>query len=402
MKNQGEPVSNGKGKIYSAAILLSLSSVVHSQDQSIFAPDVFNWRFYLNAHSDLLMAGVVDAQGAKAHWQNFGTRECRRAHPNFHTSQYLNRYADLKAAFGQDCTKALNHYLTFGRNEGRAGLNGTYYIGPHGARVTVKNNIISVGLSSRTAGAIDSLYHNGWEYINSYDRGRQLQVAWTVNGTGECNNPTEAGSNSDGIGHNSSSNWTYRSESPNTAHTTSFPAFWLKPHERTDCNNVQQLAGHKLTKHVAVGAPGVSDRLIELISEVTIPAATNHLIVENPALYLAPEFNNFYSFNPADCKISLLAGAGPEQGRPVIASVSGGLAAVGLWSPDLPSSGFSTVGYVRSVFASPRPIDSTVKLNAVYRRSNVPAGTHLQQTYAAVGSLEQTRVALCQAVATFD
>lgn len=395
-------MSHRKVRIYSAALLLSLSPIAHSQDQSIFAPDIFNWRFYLNAHSDLLLASIGDEQSARTHWQNFGIGECRRAHPTFHTSQYLNRYADLKAAYGQDCKKALNHFLAFGRNEGRSGLNGTYYIGPQGARVTVKNSIIAVGLSSRTAGAIDSLYHNGREYINSYDRGRQMQVAWTVNGTGECNNPTEAGSASDGIGHNTSSNWTYRSETANVAHTISYPAFWLKPSDRPDCNNVQQVPGHKLEKYVTVGVPGVSDRLIELLSEVTIPAATNHLIVENPALYLAPEFNNFYSFNKADCKITLLSGASAEQGQPVIASTSGGYAAIGLWSPDLPSPGFPTVGYGRSIFATSLPIASTVKLNAVYRRSNLAAGTYLQQTFAAVGTLEQTRAALCQAVAAFD
>lgn len=388
-------------QILAAAILLPLSTMAYSQDQTVFSPDVFNWRFYLNAHSDLLLAGINNEQGAKAHWQNFGIAECRRAHPLFHTSQYLDRYADLKAAFGQSCQPALNHYLTLGRNEGRSGLNGTHYFGPQGRRVTVKNNLIAVGLSSRTAGAIDSLYSNGREYINSWDRGRQMQVAWTVDGSGECNNPTEAGSASDGIGHNTSSNWTFREETPSWSHTISYPAFWAKTTERPECANVQQLPGHKLEKYVTVGMPGVSDRLIELISKVTIPGPTSHLIVENPALYLAPEFNFFHSFNPANCTITPLAGGGNEQGLPVIASTSGGTSAIGLWSPDLPSPGFPTVGYVRSVFATPVPADSSVKLNAVYRRSYLAAGTYVQQTFAAVGTLEQTRDALCKAVAAY-
>jgi len=390
-------------QILAAALLLPLSSVAFAQNQTVFSPDVFNWRFYLNAHSDLLLAGIKDEQGAKTHWQNSGIAECRRAHPTFHTAQYLQRYADLQAAFGQNCQLGLNHFLTLGRNEGRTGLNGTHYLGAQGRRVTVKNNIIAVGLSSRTAGAIDSLYSNGREYINSFDRGRQMQVAWTMGGLGECNNPTEAGSASDGIGHNTTSNWTFREETPSWAHTISYPAYWAKTTERPECANVNQLPGNKLEKYVTVGMPGVSDRLIELISQVTIPGPTSHLIVENPALYLAPEFNNFYSFNPATCTITALAGDGPEQGRPVIASTTGGTAAIGLWSPDLPSPGYTTVGYVRSNFATPEnPAASSVKLNAVYRRDNLAAGTYLQQTFAAVGTLEQTRDALCKAVAAFD
>lgn len=382
-------------------VLFLSSFAANAQQQNIYASDVFNWRFYLNAHSDLLMSGIANEQDAKAHWRDWGIHECRRGHPTFHTSQYLNHHTDLKAAYGNDCTKALTHYLTFGRNEGRVGLDGTFYSGPQGARVTVKNNIITIGLSSRTAGAIDSLYENGREYINSWDRGRQMQIAWTVNATGECNNPTEAGSSTDGIGHNTSSNWLTHSETSNSAHTTSKPAFWLKPTDRPDCNNVVQLPGHVLSKYVTVGVPNVSERLIELISEVTIPASTNHLIVENPALYLAPEFNVFYALSTTNCSLSSLSSSGGEQGSPIVASIVGGGSAIGLWSPDLPSSGFTSAGYGRAVFPFSQPANSTTKINAVYRRSNIAAGTYDQQTYVAVGTLSQVQTALCQAIAAF-
>ncbi len=385
------------GVVLLAFSMALLPSTVVAQQQGIYDPGVFNWRFYLNAHSDLLMAGISDPQGARVHWRDHGIAECRRAHPTFHSSQYLERYADLRTAYGTDCAKALNHYLVYGRSERRVGLNGTYYSGPHGSRVTIKSDLIAIGMSSRTAGAIDSRYAGGYEYINSWDRGRQMQIAWTVNGTGECNNPTEAGSSSDGVGHNTSSRWTSRYETSNSAHTSSRPAFWLKPGDRSDCNGVTQLSGHLLTKHVTIGVPGVSERLVEIVSEVTIPAATGHLVVENPALYLAPEFNTFHALNVADCSLSSLQSGAGEQGRPVIASIAGGAAAIGLWSPDLPSSGFSTVGYGRAFFPRATPADSTAKINAVYRRSNIGAGTYYQQTYVAVGSLTQASMALCQA-----
>lgn len=386
------------------ALVLSIALspfAARAQAPGIFSQDVFDWRFYLNAHSDLLLAGISDEQGAKVHWQNNGISECRRAHPSFHTAQYLSRYSDLRNAFGSNCTLALYHYLAYGIGEGRDGLKGTFYSGAHGSRITIRNNKIIVGMSSRTAGAIDSLYYNGKEFVNSWDRGRQIQVAWVVDGVGECNNPTEAGSNWNGPGHNTSSVWLHHSETSNSAFTRSYPAFFLRPQDRPDCMNVQQASGHELEKYVNVGVPGVSDHLIEFVSLVRIPAATHHLRIENPAVYLGAEFNNFYVLNAVNCQTSPISGAAGEQSLPVIASASDGRHAIGLWSPDLPSPGFASVGYGRAVFPFPQPIESTTKINAVYRMNNVSAGSFYQQTFIGVGTLNEVRVSLCSAIDAF-
>jgi hypothetical protein len=391
-----------KGIVMALALgALQLFGCAHAQDSTIYSPDVFNWRFYLNNHPDLTQAGIVTEQAAKTHWQQFGVKECRRAHPDFHTSQYLLRYSDLQRAYGTDCKAALNHYLVYGRNEHRKGLLGTYYQGRNG-RVTIGNGVITLGMSTRVAGAIDSLYVGGREYINSWDHGRQMQIAWTVNGTGECNNPTEAGSSANGIHNSSSSRWVSHSETAATATTVSYPAFWLKPTDRADCADVVQLPGHKLQKYVQVGVPGVSAHLIELISQVTIPAATSHLVIETPATYLGGEFTWAYTWDPSTCQVARSYAWG-EKSLPVIAATSNGISAIGAWSPDLPSPGFSTVGYGRAQFLDgANPANSTNKINAVYRRSNIPAGTYEQQTFIAAGTLEEVRTALCAAKATFD
>jgi hypothetical protein len=62
-----------------------------------------------------------------------------------------------------------------------------------------------ISTTERLAGAIDSLTWNGKEFINSWDHGRQLQTAAFIEKFGECYNPTEAGSSSDGTGPTSSS-----------------------------------------------------------------------------------------------------------------------------------------------------------------------------------------------------
>lgn len=378
-----------------------------SQASSIFASDIFNWRFYLNSNPDLTKAGIVTEQAAQTHWQQFGRAECRRAHPTFDVVQYLEKYPDLKAAYGSDCVKAINHYLVYGRNEGRVGLVGPYYYSSkYHSRITIGNGIITVGMSSRVGGAIDSLYFNGREFINSWDHGRQLQFAWQLDKEHECNNPTEAGSSADGLHNSTHSQWVSHSETKTSAATTSYPAFWRSLSDPA-CTDAHQLPGNKLEKYVQVGGPyevgGVSlskdiaDHLIEILGTVTIPAATTHLVVESASTHVGAEFSQFYTWDPSTCALTALPGAlGKEQGLPVVVAVPGGSWAIGQWSPDLPSTGYPSYGYGSHHIVSPgNDAASESKINVVYRMDNVPAGEYDTQTFVAVGSLEQVRVALC-------
>lgn len=384
-----------KRKFFGGFLILcagfSMSAGVYAQT-NIFAHDVFNWRFYLNAHADLPSAGLVTEQAAKNHWQNNGISQCRRAHPLFHTSQYLERYPDLQAAFGSNCSAALDHYMINGRNEGREGLNGTGYDN----RVTVKNDIIAVGASTRTAGAVDSLYWNGREFINSWDHGRQLQVAWSANGLGECYNPTEAGGAYDGLGSTSSSQWLGFTATGNTLATTSIPAYWLRPSDHPDCTGLQQNPGYMLHKNIQVGFGGIR-HIIQFLSQVDVPESLSHLVVEAPTAYLGGEFTSFYSWNPVTCQLAVLSAGPGEQSLPVVLATSDGSAAMGAWSPDLPISGYTNVGYGRFAFPDANnPADATNKSNVVFRMDNVSPRSYHFRSYVAVGSLKNVRVALCQ------
>lgn len=369
----------------------------------IFAADIFNWRFYLNANADLLQANIVTEQGARSHWQTYGIGECRRAHPTFHASQYLDRYPDLKAAFGNDCTAAVQHYITHGRGEGREGLHGSVYAG----RATVKNDIIAVGASSRTAGAIDSLYWNGREFINSWDHGRQLQVAWSANGWGECYNPTEAGGSYDGLGGGSTSLLLGQSASGNVLATTSEPAFWLLPGQDSGAapcggaRNARAVSDYFLHKNVQVGYGGIR-HIVQFLTQVEVPDLANSvpldsMTIEAPTGYLGGEFSAFYTWNPATCLLAPLSAGPGEQGLPVVLATPDGSAAMGAWSPDLPSPGFPGAGYGRFAFPDAgNPANATMKWNVVFRRGATPPGSYNYRTYVAVGSLENVRVALCQ------
>jgi hypothetical protein len=62
---------------------------------------------------------------------------------------------------------------------------------------TVSAHGIYLGASARMGGAIDSLTWNNRELVNSYDHGRELQMACNSNTYAECYNPTEAGGRDD-------------------------------------------------------------------------------------------------------------------------------------------------------------------------------------------------------------
>ena len=119
-------------------------------------------------------------------------------------------YCDLQEVFGTDYRRSVRHYLMHGQKAGRVG----YKIGGSHGRWTIRSAPVSgspiyLSSSSRTAGAIDSLVWRDREFLNSYDHGRQLQMAITVQNHGECWNPTEAGGRSDGIGTETKSNLTH-------------------------------------------------------------------------------------------------------------------------------------------------------------------------------------------------
>jgi hypothetical protein len=366
----------------------------------IFASDIFNWRFYLNANADLMQAGIVTEQGARNHWQNNGIRECRRAHPLFHTQQYLDLYTDLKNAFGSDCSAALQHYLTSGRSEGRVGV----YVGAYGGRYTVKNDVIAVGGSNRVAGAVDSLYWNGREFINSWDHGRQLQMALSGNNLGECYNPTEAGGSYDELKSTTTSLLQGVSASGNVFQTQSKAAFWLQPGQESGaapCGgaaNTTALSNYTLNKRVTVGYGGIQ-LIVEFLTQVTVPETLSSMVIEAPTGYLGGEFSAFYTFDPSTCQLAALSAGPGEQGLPVVLSTPDGAAAMGAWSPDLPQSGLPGAGYGRFAFPDGgNPANATNKWNVVFRRGSTPPGSYSYRAYLAVGSLENVRVALCQVV----
>lgn len=99
------------------------SNALKGHSHSIYDPQVFNWLYYLELHTDLRPAGIRTEAQARNHWRYFGIKEGRRGSNNFHSRIYYNRYEDLRRAFtGEDQNyQLIKHYLIHGIGEGRSG-----------------------------------------------------------------------------------------------------------------------------------------------------------------------------------------------------------------------------------------------------------------------------------------
>ncbi|MGU3540439.1 hypothetical protein [Methylobacterium sp. A54F] len=254
---------------------------------------------------------------------------------------------------------------------------------------------IRIGVSSRTAGAIDSLTWGGLQFVNSFDHGRELQSAASFDGYGECLNPTEAGSNADGIGPASTSLLTALGAGPDWLQTTTRMAWWLRPGEGAG-TCPKGLAGYTsarsditLTKRVTIGAAGVANA-VAYRATFTLPQAHTMGAFEAATGYMPATFSQFFTYDPATGTRAPIDDGPAEQTLPVIFATPDGGHAMGVYAPGLPQAQFPGSGYGRFRFANlPGVGNATVKWNCVFREQPLAAGDHSYTCYVVVGTLAE-------------
>ena len=256
---------------------------------------------------------------------------------------------------------------------------------------------ITVGVSTRTAGAIDSLTWGGTQFLNAHDHGRELQSAASFDGYGECLNPTEAGSDADGAGGASTSLLTALQLGPDWLQTRSQMAYWMSPGRPIgECPKgpgpyASPRSDDVLTKRVALGAEGVANALSY---RATFTTGQPHASATFEAVtgYMPPEFSRFWSFDPAAGRLNALSAGPGEQGVPVILANADGSRAMGVYSPALPQAIAPNAGYGRFDFSSmPGDGSATVKGNCVFRVNAVATGDHAFTCYVLVGTLQDVQ-----------
>jgi hypothetical protein len=269
---------------------------------------------------------------------------------------------------------------------------------------------IVITTTDRLAGAIHSLKWDGKEFVDSFDHGRQLQSAASFDAGSpqefwaECFNPTEAGSGADGVGATSSSKLQqFRAASAELTSTVQM-AFWLAPGEKSSGRpalNEKVLSDHLVSKRVHIGHANLAN-VIEYQVTFTVPRGERHRYAQFEALtgYMPAEFRTFRTFQTALGTLENLSDGPGEQQSPIVFATASGSHALGIYSPDQPSSGFDKAGYGRFRF----PDEKVVKWNCVFRELNsdgIPAGERRFRMFVVVGTMEQVRQTLVTLVDEF-
>lgn len=259
----------------------------------------------------------------------------------------------------------------------------------------VNQDLLTITASAEQyAGAIYSVRYRGKEYINTSDHGRELQSASSFDDLGECFNPTEAGSRSDGASASSSSRLVSFRAYDSVLETTSNMAFWLSPLEFYpkgcgarqavfSAQNTEVQSNHILSKRVVVGASGIAN-IIRYTASFYVPEAHKKATFEVVTGYLPADFYRFLSYNPAKRILSSLTDGPGEQPAPVILSTADGRHAMGISSYGLPQSSFKEAGLGRFKFSD------TNKWNCVYRESAIQPNTTFSYTCdIAIGTVDE-------------
>lgn len=256
-----------------------------------------------------------------------------------------------------------------------------------------KGSPITIGVSSRTAGSIDSLTWGGTQFVNAFDHGRELQSASSFDGYAECLNPTEAGSNADGAGRRSSSLLLGLSIGDGRLETRTRMAYWMRPGDRAGhCpkgpgSYASPVSDDLLDKRVVIGAAGVPNAIAY---RATFTTAAPHAegTFEAATGYMPAQFSRFWTYDPATGTLDPLSPGPGEQAKPVILATPDGQRAMGVYSPDLPQAG-QAAGYGRFDFSRLTGAgNGTMKWNCVFRERNIPPGAHTYTCYVLVGTLE--------------
>ena len=267
----------------------------------------------------------------------------------------------------------------------------------------VDGDELHLRISARFGGAVESLTWRGKEFINIWDHGRQIGYAWGMDGYGECLNPTEPGSASDGRGPTSTTQLLSACHlADNSLSTTARVAYWLAPGQSGGCGggavtavNDTVLSNHILEKTIEIGYQGI-DNVIAFSARITMPEVYHDSQLEIPTGYLTYEFNDYWLYNPKSRELIKPASqpiTGPWSfenvgSLPPILATKDGAYAMGAYSAE-PVRYYSILGT-----NSPTLADRTNKWNIVVREEPALKISYTYTSFVIVGTLEQVQEAM--------
>lgn len=266
----------------------------------------------------------------------------------------------------------------------------------------VDGDELTLTVSRRFGGSVESVRWRGKEFINTWDHGREISYAWWLDDGGDCLNPTEPGSSRDYKSLDSTSRLLeVCSPAEDTLSTKTQPAYWLSPGESDSagraCSKVidSPLTNQFIEKTIQIGYRGL-DNVIVFDAVLTLRDSHKSNGVEIPTGYLTYEFNRFWRYDPRSGELTRAESdpiTGPwafQQANklPPILSTRDGAYAMGAYT-DEPIQEYG----IYSNHANDAR-DLTNKWNIVVRTQPAPAGTYTYRSFAIVGTLEDVQAAM--------
>lgn len=245
----------------------------------------------------------------------------------------------------------------------------------------IKQGGITIMADAGWGGSIISAQYYGYELVDMFDHGREIQSALSFDDLGECYNPTEAGRYGDISG--SQSEVLDMSVKNNVLHTITDAAFWLPPGmtyfgQRCgtavpylyEAQNHTDVGGYLIEKTVQFDGPNS----LRFDLSYTVPNFHEKGTFEFTG-YLQEPYQFFYTFNPAtgvmaDLKAGETVDIG-EQPLPVI--LTNHTVAMGVYAKPDNKGG---PGFGRWKFYSSR----VNKWNVVWRERKIQPGTIINRT----------------------
>lgn len=270
-------------------------------------------------------------------------------------------------------------------------------------RTLVDGELLTLTTTSRLAGAVHSIRWKNQEFIDSFDHGRQLQSALSLDAMSdepywaERFNPTEAGSRRDGDGDQTTSRLLAIESNATELRTTTQMAFWLTPDEMSSGRsalNTTILSEHLLHKRIRLNAY-VDPRVIEVSNTFEFAENEQHRLAQFEVLtgYMPERFSSFWKLDLTRSTLTTLDDGPGEQSFPVVFSTSDGEHAMGAVSDGQPEGMLTPTGYGRFRF----PVERVVKWNVVHRYRELPSIQRRRFSFRVlvfIGSLDQVRSAM--------
>jgi alpha-tubulin suppressor-like RCC1 family protein len=286
----------------------------------------------------------------------------------------------------------------------------------------VFDTTLSLSTSTQFAGSVTSIKFRGKEFINNWDRGRQLQQNLQFFNRFECYNPYEAGSLYDSLDKPTSSKLLSLSANGNTLTSSTQMAWYLHQRESQDVRDgcgdpslwispvppyTGPLSDYRVTKRVTIGYAGIPN-VIEYITDFFIPEPVQKGI-NNITAVLNYDFSSVWSYDVVSKDYRSIRALAGEDDRIKVVATPDGNYAFGFYSPELlqPYRNIGQADFWRVVPPDPfyrdpndpskiDPNYACVHIGSInrYEGFNGPGPISYDRNYLVIGNLAQVRDAL--------